>query len=223
MYSQDSQQPHQDLVRHVLPRNESRHWGSMVIYPSNARFAFQKKSEKIYILTRKHFITNFGWIFRASVLCLLPFILLIVGNTLLPEMFQDYIAGDSFMNHINNTELTITIISGIILYYSFIFTYVWNNFISWFHNVYLITNERMIHTQFKLMTGTKISEAPLNNIVDIAQENYGFFPSLFNYGNVKVQTATAMKSKFDFKQIPDPSWFRSVLYELVKLNVEGEP
>jgi hypothetical protein len=87
----------------------------------------------------------------------------------------------------------------------------------------MITDERMIHTEFKLLTGSKVSEAPLDNIVDISQENYGFLPSLFNYGNVKVQTATAMKSRFDFQQIPDPSWFRSVLYELVKISEGGEP
>jgi len=217
MFSQDQQKP--DLVRHVLPRNESRHWGSLVIYPTNAHFAFQKKSEKIYILTRKHFITNFGWIVKTIFFCFLPFILLFLGNLILPELFKNYIVEDKIFGH-----LTVFDIAAIVmLYYSFIFTYVWQKFIVWFNNVYLITNERMIHNEFKLMTGSKISEAPLDNIVDIAQESYGLFPSIFNYGNVKVQTATAMKSRFNFKQIPDPSWFRSVLYELVKLDEEGEP
>jgi len=209
-----------DLVRHVLPRNDSRHWGSLVIYPQNVHFAFQKKSEKIYILTRRHFITNSGWILKAIFIMILPFIALIVMDAFLPDYFLQLTTGELFAG--SNFSM-INVLAVILLYYSFIITYVWTNYIVWFQNVYLITNERMIHTEFRLMSGTKVSEAPLDNIIDITQETYGLFPALFNYGNVKVQTATAMKSRFNFKQIPDPSWFRSVLYELVKIRTEGEP
>ena len=215
------QQPEQiqDPVLHVLPRNEARHWHSLVIYPKHAHFAFQNKSEKVYILTRKHYITNAGWVIQTVLLIFLPFILLMIGEWLIPQLFSKYILTDSIISNIS----VFNVIAVIVLYYAIVFTYAWSHFVVWFNNVYLITNERMIHTEFKLMTGTKVSEAPLNNIVDISQENYGFLPSLFSYGNVKVQTATAMKSRFNFSQIPDPSWFRSVLYELVKINVEGEP
>jgi hypothetical protein len=212
-------QPIQDPVLHVLPRNEARHWHSLVIYPKHAHFAFQKKSEKVYILTRKHFITNLGWIAKTIFFIFLPFILLLLGEVILPQLFSQLINSDTIFLNLS----VFNVIAVIVLYYTLVFTYAWGSFIGWFFNVYLITNERMIHTEFKLMTGSKVSEAPLDNIVDISQENYGFLPSLFNYGNVKVQTATAMKSRFDFHQIPDPSWFRSVLYELVKIDTEGEP
>lgn len=211
--------PQQDPVLHVLPRNEARHWNSLVIYPRHAHFAFQNKSEKVYILTRKHFVTNLGWIIYAILFIFLPFILLLVGELVLPGLFADLKSSDTIFLQVS----IFNIIAVIMLYYAMVFTYIWSNFIVWFNNVYLITNERMIHTEFRLLTGSKVSEAPLDNIVDISQENYGFLPSIFNYGNVKVQTATAMKSRFNFRQIPDPSWFRSVLYELIKINMEGEP
>ena len=217
MFQQD--QPQQDPARHILPRNESRHWHSLVIYPKYTHFAFQKKSEKIYILTRKHFVTNVGWMVRTLFFIFLPFILLALGSWLFPQMFSQFVVSNAIFLYVS----TLDIIAVVVLYYTFVFTYAWGNFIVWLYNVYLITDERMIHNEFKLLTGSKVSEAPLDNIVDITQENYGFLPSLFNYGNVKVQTATAMKSRFDFRQIPDPSWFRSVLYELVKIKEEGEP
>jgi hypothetical protein len=207
-------------IKFVLPRNESRHWGSVVIYPAHAHFAFQKKSEKIYILARKHIITNFGWVIKAVFLALLPFFILIFLKLYFYDLFSLVTNGEVFAQFTFNG---FTLAAIILMYYSFIATYVWSNSITWFYNVYLVTNERLIHTEFKLMTGTRIIEAPLENIVDITQETYGFFPSIFGYGNVKVQTATAMRSRFDFRQVADPSWFRSTLYELIRIDEEGEP
>jgi hypothetical protein len=208
------------LIRYILPRNETKHWGSLVIYPQNTHFAFQKKSETVFILARKHFVTNSGWMINTGLFALLPFIVVVVIDLMFPGFISGYLAVDSLKQPISIQNIVATIF----LFYSFILTYAWTHYISWFHNVYLITNERMIHTSFKLLTGTTTTEAALDRIVDISQESYGFFPSMFNYGNVKVQTATAMKSKFNFEGIPDPSWFRSVLYELVKLiNGDNEP
>ena len=209
----------ESLIKYVLPRGETRHWGSLIIHPKNTHFAFQKKSEKVYILARKHFATNYGWMTQSLFLIVLPFIILLVGELLYPKFIDSYLMVDWAIQNIPFH----TVFAVIFLYYSFVLTHAWTHYISWFYNVYMITNERMIHTSFRLLTGTTTTEAELDRIVDISQESYGFFPSMFNYGNVKVQTATAMKSKFNFIGIPDPSWFRSVLYELVKLINEGEP
>jgi hypothetical protein len=208
-----------NLIRYVLPKNSSKYFGSLIIHPEKAHFAFQKKTEKVYILAREHFITNIGWIFRTILLLIIPFLLISFGEYFASDFVNNYI----FQDNIFKVMSPITLIALIFLYYSFIFSYAWTNYITWFYNVYLITNERMLHTNFKLLTGTRVIEAALDNIVDISQENYGLMPSLFNYGNVHVQTATAMRSKFNFHRIPDPSWFRSVLYELIKVTNGGEP
>jgi hypothetical protein len=210
--------PIDEKIKYVLPEKETRHWGSLQIYPKYAHFQFQNSTERIYILARKHFITNSGWITKAMFMSMLPF-LLVIGIK--------YSSG--FMaTHLGITAESIgwispTLIIALVLsYYSFVFTYMWTQYIGWFHNVYLITNQRMIHTNFRLLTGITIVEALLDNIVDITQENYGFFPAMFNYGNVKVQTRSGLKSRFNFVGIPDPSWFRSVIYELAKLLNQSE-
>ena len=93
-------------------------------------------------------------------------------------------------------------------------------FIDWYFDIYLVTSERIIHSEFQILKGKTLSEAPLKNIQDVQQKIIGFFPSMFNYGDVIVQTA-AEKGKFDFKSVPDPTWFMNVISDLAKLAEGG--
>ena len=203
-------------VRHIFPKRKDKPFASVSVYPVNLFFDVQNPGEVIYIMMRKHFITNLPWIIKGVIFALVPFIILAVTDLII-------IGGEKIIfESVFNQAGTAFWLVALAIFYSGIFSYLIGNYLNWYFNIYLLTNERVIHIHFRIFTGKIVSEAALEKIEDISQQIFGFFPSIFNYGDVFVQTA-AEKSKFLFKSVSDPSWFRDVLGDLVSLIKKGEP
>ncbi|MFQ5493134.1 MAG: hypothetical protein ACE5DX_03185 [Candidatus Dojkabacteria bacterium] len=205
-------------IKRILPKAKSSVVGQLDIYPAKVRFASQNPGEKIFILVRRHVFTNIGWLLRAGVIFILPIITVIaidvIGN-MSPELFPD---GVNFRKLMPDT---LWVILGLI-YYTSLVTYVFAKFLDWYFDIYLVTSERFLHMEFKILTGKFVSEAPLSNIQDVKQRVVGLFPAIFNYGDVIVTTA-AERGKFSFEHVPDPTWFRDVITDLAKLVEHSEP
>jgi hypothetical protein len=108
----------------------------------------------------------------------------------------------------------------LVVYYSILITYLLFNFTDWYYDIFLVTNERIINIEFSPLKRHRISEARLRNIEDVSETVIGLFPSLFNYGDVKVQTA-GRHDLFVFRGVPDPAWFRDVIMDLSKFSRGG--
>lgn len=202
-------------IKKILPRRESRAFGSMSTYPEDLQFSTQNAGEKVYILARSHVITNFGWVFRSVFGMLLPWIIYYGVGFLNSEVIGVRI----------NIAFLLPVFGWIVLglvYYGFVITYAYSNYLNWYFNLYLITNERAIYINFEVFKGKVISEVPLKNIEDFSQNIIGFFPTIFHYGDVTIQTS-ATRGNFQFKSVADPTWFRDVLSDLAKVVQQGEP
>jgi len=182
-------------------------FGGIRVRPS-VKFATQDSDETIYILARRHIITNFGWIFNLAVAAVLPVILiyLLVSYTanvgaIIPPIYLEVFP---------------------FLYYSSLFTYTLINLDDWYYNVILVTNKRIINYRYNPLVTYTIEEAELVNIQDVSQTEVGVIPSFFNYGDVFVETA-GKDTRLEFKSIPKPTWFRNVLAELARLSRNSEP
>jgi len=181
----------------------------------------------VYVKSRSHYVTNLGWIFRSFSLAVSPILLILIleGFTYIfyNWLNMDYL-GDSmrdFINVIFTIGTNAWILLGM-LFYSGIITYVWICVLNWYFNIFLVTNERLLHIEYKMFSGKHISEAPLKNIEDITEGIVGFLPSIFQYGDVKVQTA-AEKNKFWLRSVPNPTWFRNSIADLSSLVHDSEP
>jgi uncharacterized membrane protein YdbT with pleckstrin-like domain len=82
-------------------------------------------------------------------------------------------------------------------------TYWVYNWVIWLRDVYILTDQRIIDRDQRSLFAYSVSEAPLENIQDITWEKTGFFSTIFNYGNIYIQTAGA-KEKIEFENIPAP-------------------
>lgn len=197
----------------ILPKRESRSLGTIQVYPEKVTFNSQDPGESIYILTRSHIAVNIGWILRFIFSLFVPiFIFFLYGA------FNSFILARG----IDPLEIgSIVSISDwimiIVFYYSLTFSYALLNFLDWYFDIYLVTNIRLMHVDFQLFSGKSVSEAALKNIQDVSQSVVGFYASFFAYGDVLVQTA-AEKTRFFFKSLPDPDWFRDVLTDLSTLS-----
>lgn len=196
----------------ILPRRERSAFGSLDVYPEHVSFNSQDPGESIYILMRSHIAVNIGWVVRFAIGVVFPFILITmfeIFNMLLTSREIPPIAYKDLMPFS-------TWVMVFLFYYSLAISYALANFLDWYFDVYLVTNIRILHVDFRVFTGKFVAEAALANIEDVSTNIVGFLPSFFNYGNVLVQTA-AEKTKFNLVALSNPSWFRDVITDLSNL------
>jgi len=67
--------------------------------------------------------------------------------------------------------------------------YAGHKFLLWMLNVYLLTNRRLIKVHYQNLLNKKVTESPLDKILNISYIIRGFLASVFHFGDVEVQVA----------------------------------
>ncbi len=161
--------------------------------PENIKFETQEEEERIVLLLRQHPIVNLPWILVTVLLVLAPGVLSVFPLLdFLPLRFQ-FVA--------------------ILFWYLITAAYVLESSLSWFFNVYMVTNERVIDVDFENLLYREVSEANIEKIQDIEYQIGGVAKSVFNYGDVYIQTAGTMQN-FDFKAVPNPAQVVRIIQNL---------
>jgi len=159
----------------------------------DVRFDIQEKDEEVILVLRAHPITLLPWIINGIILfILLIFLNIVFGSLLSPAQF--------FL-----LNLTITI---------FILSYLWFNFLAYFFNVGIVTNKRVIDIDFSTVIYREVTEAGLKQIEDITSKSGGYFASLFDYGDVFIQTA-GTDVNIEFLKIPKPAEVVSIVNSFI--------
>jgi len=167
---------------------------SFVAKPTEIFFDSQHSQEKVLLLLRRHPVTQVGWIITAIFLAILPFLFSAVGLLqFLPSNYQ---------------------FAATIGWYLLIIGFSLESFLSWFYNVYITTDERIIDVDFYNLLYKNISAAKIDNIEDITTEAGGVLASVFNFGTVKIQTAGSV-TEFDFEDVPQPAKVTAFLNEML--------
>jgi len=164
------------------------------ILPPDIRVEIQDRNEKILLLLRRHPVTNLPWILGTIVMILAPLLFAFFPPfQALPGRFQ-------FMT----TLLWYMLTTGMML----------EGFLSWYFNVYIVTDERVIDVDFLSLIYKNISAAKIEQIEDITFQMGGALPSMLDYGNVFIQTA-AEKTEFEFEKVPHPQKVAKFLNEMM--------
>ncbi|OGK24484.1 hypothetical protein A2954_07625 [Candidatus Roizmanbacteria bacterium RIFCSPLOWO2_01_FULL_37_12] len=165
---------------------------SFCIKPSY-RFETQHTNEQLILVLRAHPITQLPWVINSLILI----VVLIFLNFL-------------FFNFLSGTQTLFANFFGLAI----IFAYIWFNFLSWFFNVGIITNERIIDIDFHAVIYKEVTETQLSKVEDVTAKSGGFFASVFNFGNVFVQTA-GTEVNIEFVNIPKPAEVTKIINNLV--------
>ncbi|OGM14730.1 hypothetical protein A3D84_00565 [Candidatus Woesebacteria bacterium RIFCSPHIGHO2_02_FULL_42_20] len=161
--------------------------------PDHLNFETQDKKEKVVLLLRRHPITNLPWIIFVILMLFAPLLLIVFPVTaFLPARFQ---------------------LISIMAWYVFVFTYAFENFLVWFFNVNIITDERIVDIDFHNFVYKEVTDAELDNIEDVTYTMGGPIRTMFNYGNVFVQTAGEAQN-IEMLGIPKPDRVAKILQEL---------
>ena len=108
----------------------------------------------------------------------------------------------------------------IIIWYLLVAAFVYEQFISWYFHVFIITDERVIDVNFFNLLYKEVSEAKIDNIEDVTYRQGGVIRALLNFGDVNMQTA-GEKREFMIEDVPLPGRVVKILNEL-KLEEEHE-
>lgn len=103
------------------------------------------------------------------------------------------------------------------VYLLFIWLFFFFTFIDYYLDIWIITNERIINIEQKGFFSRTISDSRLFRIQDVTSEVKGVFPTIFDYGDIFIQTA-GEKNRFNFSQVPDPNSIRDIIIRLAEID-----
>jgi hypothetical protein len=185
--------PPKGKAKHKLPGYSHNPLAAYSYFPDKVNFETRDREEKIILLLRRHPITNVRWIATVILMTLIP--LFLIGFpilSILPVNFQ------------------------VILFLSWYLVttaYALENFLSWFFNVNIITDERIVDIDFYNLIYKEVSDTNIDRIQDVTYKMGGAVRTIFNYGDVLVQTAAEVPN-FDFLAVPNPHQVVKILQEL---------
>lgn len=193
-------QPPQHSPRHGGFRDRTHGWTSFALHPKDIRFETQEESEEIILFLRQHFIT----LLPSLLLCGL---LLFVPPLLFPMIFRS-------LSQTIGLPVGYMVI-GFSFWYVAAFGILLMNFIHWFFNIFIVTNRRIIDIDFVHLLYKEFSEAKIERIQDISFQTKGMVATMFDFGNVLIQTA-GEHPNFIFESVPKPAKVVDVLSDLTR-------
>ncbi len=150
----------------------------------------RQKGEKLVLFLRRHWLVIFGyWLFYIF-LALIPISLYYFILNTQPEVLSGKVL----------YPFLLLLTS---LYYLYVLLFLFNAFLDYHLDVWIVTNKRIIDIEQKGLFNREIAEHEIDKIQDVTGEQKGFLQTIFSYGDVHVQTAGEVQH-FIFHQVNNP-------------------
>lgn len=160
----------------------------------------QKTYERIAFFLHRHWVT--------FVPALLLFLALVFG-----PIAVGYLLRASFLNWWQSSLYQPVLILAISAYFLCIFIFFYSYFVTFYLDVWIITNDRLLDIRQTSLFSRTIAEVDLYQIQDATSEVKGFWASIFNYGNIYLQTAGPVP-RFVLYNVADPNRLREKILDL---------
>lgn len=177
---------------------------SVLVNPDIFNFEERDNEEEILLVARPHWFTNLSWILISSLMLIAPALLKFIP--IINEIPTKYIS------------------LGTLVWYLLTLAIIFENFLSWYFDVFIITDKRVIDIDFNNLLDKKFSEAKLSMIQDVTSRVSGLGQTMFNYGTIYIQTAAEV-SYITFEKVPHPEKIIKILQllrERKEMNRGGE-
>lgn len=167
----------------------------------------QRKDEKVELFLRRHWATNTK---------LFISFLFFLGAPLIAgfAFYADKI--ETWYHHPFLGPLLSTVM---IIYFFSVWLFTFTEFTDYYLDTWIVTNERIINIEQKGLFSRVASELPLDAVQDVTSDVQGVIHTMFDYGDVIVQTAGQIK-QFHFKEIPTPEKIKEQIIHIVEDNRE---
>ncbi len=169
--------------------------------PDKISFVDQEEDEVIELFLRRHGITNFPWIVLSILGLFIPALV----------VFLDQALQINFISKIPEKLA----LEALVLWYLFIIAFVFESFLSWYFNIYIMTNQQLVDINFRSLLFRDIVTIQYNDIQGVTSQIQGIIRSFFNFGDVLVETA-AKNESVDFNDVPKPDQVADRIDDLQK-------
>lgn len=185
----------------VLTQHKKTANDEINIIPRDVFFESQNPNERIFLYMRRHWSENIGWIVKNIFYSLIPPFIVYFINLLKVDF--------GFISTANLATI-------LLIYYSFIFTTVVRDFFDWYFDPYFVTNERLIHYEFKPFTRYEVKETMLESVQKIEEKAGGISSNLYNYGTLIIRIEGPGEF-IEFKNIKNSTKVRDIISDLVQI------
>jgi hypothetical protein len=185
----------------TISKNAVHLFSSFCKNPDGVSFQTQEEGEKILLLLRRDFATNIKWILIGIFLVLvplslfLPFVKQLFGNPFPFLSFKFYLLSVAF-------------------YYLIVIIYIYINYITWYYNVAIITDHRVIDVDFSNLVYKDVATTKLSLVQDVSYVKVGVGRAFFDYGDILIQTAGSLDN-FKFESTSNPEEVVHVVEALI--------
>lgn len=186
--------PKTEKQRQRIPGHSHSKFSAFTLYPDDVDFETRDKDEQVILFLRQHPIVNIKWI--------LTTIILLTGPTLL-----------EFMGVFDFLPTGFGLVMSL-AWYLVTSAYAIEKFLSWYFNVYFITERRVVDVDFYNLVNKKVSDAEIEKVQDVSYATGGVVRTMFNYGDVLIQTASEV-TEFEFAAVPSPERVAKILNDLM--------
>lgn len=151
--------------------------------PLGFNFENQRAEEVVLLLLRQHWVKNLKWIFLGILLIFFPPLFgYFPAFSLLPLKYQ------------------LVVYLG---WYLLLAAFIFEKFLTWFFNVGIITDRRVVDVDFYGLLFKEISDAEFDKIQDVTLKQIGATSTLFDFGDIFIQTAGG-EANIEFEGVPHP-------------------
>ncbi|MFZ5932734.1 MAG: hypothetical protein ACOYT7_01495 [Patescibacteria group bacterium] len=190
---EEKKEPEQKVGKHKVPGHTHNPLAAYCYQPDAVNFETKEKEEEVILLLRQHPIILVPRALVLTLMIITPLLLTVFPIiSFLPANFQ-----------------LITFLA----WYLVTTAFALESFLTWFFNVYLITDERIVDIDFLNLIYKEVSDANIDKIQDVTYKMGGVVRTLFNFGDVLVQTAAEVPN-FEFLAVPKPDEVAKILQEL---------
>lgn len=169
--------------------------------PENIKLGQQEIDEHIELLLRQHWFTNLYWVSVAFLGLIFPLIFSMTDNLFFG--FLPQIPGDIVM-------------ATVILWYMGMMAYILEKYLYWYFNIYIVTNVHITDVTMSSLLSKTSTEAMLDDVQSVKTKVAGIFGSLFNFGDVIIETA-ADTQDIEFISVPSPDFVAERIQDLREL------
>lgn len=164
----------------------------------------QTHDEKVVKVLRRHWLTLLPLCFSLLFILLLPFAAAIVIEIVKPEIYT-------------NQTLTTLLVLGGSIFLLFAWLFLFQNYIDYYLDIWIVSDRRILNIEQHGLFGRTVSELRLYRVQDVTSEVRGFWKTMFNYGDVHIQTA-GEEQRFIFEDVPRPSDVAKLILDMSEVQ-----
>lgn len=162
----------------------------------------KRPNEKIVLFLRRHWFAVASLVVSFVLLTTIPIALGIYFQTFLFTWLDEPFIGVLMSVFLSMYFLTVWLVTA-------------NGFTDFYLDTWIVTNKRVINIEQIGLFKRIASELDLTTVQDVTSTTNGFIETVFQFGNVQIQTA-GEKGHFHFKNVPHPERVKEIIMQLVQ-------